>query len=244
MEYVAFDREIAVEALRRSVEGRSIYAAEFNAIVALLAIARDRVLGAPRLTVRVPSSIGVDRAGTLAGSTYGESSTVPSEQAMVAANALGYAIRRLRSGHRIVRPGSAQEVPIGVTWPDIAALVGEPSTAIVSPTGVRPDSMIEIDPSAAADASNAWTYASAVLAGSSPAGDVAARVSWMSREYVANSRRSEWTAYVALGGATIALLLGLGAFKRRPKPTQASSPGMPGIPANPYGAPLATPNWY
>ena len=245
MEYVPFDREIAIAALRRAADGRSIFAAEYNAIVAMLAIARDRLLSSKRLTVRVPSSIGVDRSGTLAGWTYAASDEASSEQVVTASNALGYAIRRLRTGHRIVRPGTPQEVPIGVTWPDVVSLVGEPSTAIVSPTGVRPDSGIEVDPSAARDASDAWSYASAALEGSASSPDISARVAWMSREYASTSKRSEWIAYAALGGATVVLLLGLGAFKRAPRPVpQGASPGLPGVPANPYGSPLASPNWY
>lgn len=254
MEYVRFNADVAASSLRRAADGQSVLSVEFNAIVALVGRARDLILSPGRSTpfVRVPSAIGESVSGELIGWTHSEFAPSPgmtqaeSDERSIAAGALGYALRRLRTGRRIVGR-DVSGVPSGSSWP-LVALVGEPASAILPPTALSPSASIEVDASVARDAQDALRNASSILSPVlNPLDDSGARrrASWMSREYATSSGRTEALFYVGIAASTLVSLYLLGAFRRTAKaPQQAPGLGMQGAPSSPYGAPLAQPNWY
>lgn len=238
MQYASFDRAEASSALRRAMDGQAIFAAQYNAIVALTGMLRDQ-LGGSVVRVGVQDTLGSGRDGVLVG--WLDPSSLVDDRA-VAAAALGYALRRLRSGHRFLRRSSSEVVPVGASWPERVAITGEPETAMVSPTAVPPDTQVELDPSSARDVFDAQTYAQSLLEGRSISSDLSSRVAWMAREYAISSGRAEWIAYAALAGGTVVALALLGAFRRSPAVAQqGQGTSLPGVTSTPYGPGLARP---
>ena len=239
MQYVPFDREEALSSLQRATEGRSIFAAQYNAIVVLLGSLRDSLVSSLSPRVSVQDTLGSGRMGLLVG--WSDPSTLTGDRE-VASAALGYALRRLRTGHRFLRHEAVEVVPVGDSWGERVAVTAEPETALVSPTAVLPDTLVELDPSSARDALDAYTYGSNVLLGQAPSTELASRVAWMAREYATTSSRAEWIAYAALAGGTLLSLVLLGAFRRSSAPAQTQqSPQLGGVPMNPYGGAIARP---
>lgn len=264
MDYVVYDRSAALNAIRRAAEGQSIFAAEYNAIVALLGGIRDDLLSNLRPQVRVPSPVGEQRMGPVVGWTNGEAKMTVADDRIIAAAALGYSLRRLRSGYRILRTTVAN-VPIGESWVTRVALVAEPATALISPTAVPSYTPVEVDASAARDAEAAYQFAYELMGNSSStlpfhSDSVRTRAAWMAREYDTNSGRAEVAAYAIITAAMLSALWALGAFRRAPKeddgsedqteseppqkPRKKPQQGIPGVVSHPYGGPVARPTWF
>lgn len=258
MEYVPFresvDRVVAGRDLLRAVDGQAVLCVEYNAIVVLVGWVRDEVLAPdmPIMRVSVPSTPGDPRTGMLFGWTFGKYTpgvSLPQAQIdarIIAGSALGYALRRLRAGKRIIR-SSNPETSVADSWSrtGLVALVGEPAMAIIPPTAVPASATIEIDASAARDALDAVRYAQSITAGVPAAPEVRQRAAWMAREYATSSGRSEALAYIGIASATLVTLYMLGAFKRTAAPSEPSPGiGLSGVPSSPYGSPLASPRWY
>lgn len=241
MRYVSLDRDEATIALRRASQGQSIFAAEYNAIVAFVGMTRDALVSPSFPRVGVQDTLGAGRTGPLVG--WSEPSGLTGDRE-VAYAALGYALRKLRTGHRLMGRGGSASVPVGDSWPDRVAVTGEVDTSLVSPTAIAPDTRVDIDPATARNVQDALLFSSDILEGRSPASDLSSRVAWMAREYATTSRRAEWIAYTALAGGTMTVLLLLGAFKRKPvAPQPGQQPALGGVPTDPYGDAMARPRF-
>ncbi len=220
---VAASRVPAEDVLRAWADGRAATPTAFNDVVAQVARLRDQVLlPDPRWSPTVVASSSTGLTVPLSGWTHGAfPAGVPAGVHLraareAAADALGYALRALRTQRRFMRTG----VPItgqGDSYPREMAIVGEGATALLSPS-VPSDVMVDFQPGMARSILEAMRYGQDVLEARARGLDgvsssVLSSASWMSREYQSSSARGEWFAYAAIGAATIAGLYLFGAFK-------------------------------
>lgn len=275
---VAASRVPAEDVLRAWSEGRAATPTAFNDVVGQVSRLRDQVLIADPLwspTVIASGSSGL--SVPLWGWTHGSFPPGIAQDARLraareaAADALGYALRALRTQHRLLRTGT-ERVGQEDGYPRSAAVVGEGAAALLS-TSLPGDVLVDFQPGMARSVLDAMRYGQDVLDARARGLDdvqssVLSSASWMSREYASSSARGEWLAYAALGAATIAGLYLFGAFKSnapeeeepeddlekeppaKAKPTRAktgaksegSHHGIP-LPKNPYGDPKSIAGW-
>lgn len=275
---VAASRVPAEDVLRAWSEGRAATPTAFNDVVGQVSRLRDQVLIADPLwspTVIASGSSGL--SVPLWGWTHGSFPPGIAQDARLraareaAADALGYALRALRTQHRLLRTGT-ERAGQEDGYPRSAAIVGEGAAALLS-TSLPGDVLVDFQPGMARSVLDAMRYGQDVLDARARGLDgvqssVLSSASWMSREYASSSARGEWLAYAALGAATIAGLYLFGAFKSnapeeeeleddlekeppaKGKParakagskTEGAHHGIP-LPKNPYGDPKSIAGW-
>lgn len=255
----------AEDTLRRWMAGEAATVFAHDDVISQLGILRDQLLsGRPGWSPGVHSLRGTStEIVPLVGWTWGQMQNpdgaggrlLPERQS--AADAIGYAMRTIRSSRRMIDTADAAAPR---DFPLEAAVVGEPQQALLSPSSLSERARVDLHPGVARSSLEAFQRARLVLdaIGSNRASVPSApsSVSWMAREYATSSRYAELAAYAGITIASVAGLYLLGAFRSKkqdedlsfddeeqsgPSPKKTPKPGrssMP-LPKNPYGDPIS-----
>jgi hypothetical protein len=257
----------AEETLRQWISGEAATVFAHDDVVAQLGILRDQLLsGRPGWSPGVRNLRGTStQIVPLVGWTWGKMPPVDAASGRLtverqnAADALGYAMRTIRSSRRLV---SSSQVGSARSYPLEAAVVGEPQQALLSPSSLADTARVDLYPGVARSSLEAYQYARRVLdalrEGRSSMSPAPSSVFWMSREYSTSSRYAEIVAYAAITAGSLAGLYLLGAFRSdkidggrieddqeadprssRSQPSQRSKRSSMPLPKNPYGDPIS-----
>jgi|JI10StandDraft_1071094.scaffolds.fasta_scaffold04525_4 hypothetical protein len=261
----------AEDTLRRWMAGEAATAFAHDDVIAQLGLLRDQLLsGRSRWSPSVRSLRGTSTEMIpLVGWTWGKMQQpdaaggrlAPERQS--AADAIGYAMRTIRSSRRLIDAGSGASASL---HPLEAGVVGEPQQALLSSSSLSENARVDLHPGVARSSLEAFQRARRVLeavsSGSSVAPAGPSSVAWMSREYATSSTYAELAAYAAIATGSVVGLYFLGAFRSKkeeepppsfgdeeedqvvvrqkkapPEPKRSSLP----LPKNPYGDPISRP---